>query len=167
MCGAAHFVVGGMMFRIVEHWYQSRDYRSLVSKIISYGIAFCCAFLSHFAVDHIPHYDYNFRVPNYAFGFLKLGCDLGIGLLLLSMIAGLISVKNSLRYTCIFVSGFLGLLPDILIFFYRHSHVVWFKKFVIFHDACHATVRPGLGPGMFSQIFLIVGALLLCQILKK
>ena len=149
---------------------------AVASTISSHPIlGFVLAFISHFLLDAIPHWDYHLSshasdghdhlnddlVLNKAFikDLSKIGLDMLLGLLIVLIIAS--------QYQNLFIPLILGLiagvLPDFLQFVYmkwRHEPMISLQKFHIWiHAKTDLNNRPAVG--ITFQVILVVLALVI------
>lgn len=98
------------------------------------------AFLSHFVLDAIPHFEYSikgikrFKRRQFFRSLIKVELDFCLGVVIFAFIAtDLSSIKV--------IYGLLGIvaavLPDGLMFFYYISGGRWFKRFYTLHYIVH------------------------------
>jgi hypothetical protein len=127
-------------------------------------LAFCLAFLSHFAADAIPHWEYKLSKsvdPKYSEGMslnrdffvdsVKVGSDILLGILLSYYIFSDVSIE-------ILSLGIIGgILPDIFQFLYgkiKIQPLIIFKKF---HDAVHSEkMDERMILGVSTQVLVIL-----------
>jgi len=132
--------------------------------------AFVLGFLSHFALDAIPHWDYPLRSPLIApnngahmllnralvFDLVTIGFDALFGLLVAVLL-----FATSGNYWAI-LSGVCGaMLPDALQFLYARFPREPLRAFQRFHEWMHTDkcIKPLLGIGsQFGLVVLIVSA---------
>ena len=136
------------------------------------GIVF--AFLSHFILDRIPHWEYSVEpLRNIsAKGLLyvapilrRVAIDLTAGFVVL-IIAVAIS-PNDIPFTAWALGGFFGILPDGLSFllFIRRKNGLWgsiLKVFYLIHQKVHFDKKTGLPPlriGLSTQAIAVLLAL--------
>lgn len=130
--------------------------------------AFCLGFLSHFILDAIPHYDYqllslqkgqkdsldvDMRLGRlFIFDLLRIGADLGIGLLILFMFFG----GHPALVLMILAGAFGAVLPDGLQFAYFKLKSPPLRALQRFHSFIHAEhdlkTRPVFG--LFCQALI-------------
>ncbi len=130
------------------------------------------AFLSHYLLDFIPHWEYsieNIKKRNWkksGLDFLKLTLDLGVGSILIMFIHHLTRVN----YFILFTAAFFAILPDILTalnwlcpnnkvlkYHFNFHHKIHFPK-----DPAPEQVRYGAGKKIllfwriFSQVLIVI-----------
>jgi len=136
------------------------------------GLVF--AFLSHFILDRIPHWEYSAEplrnIPTkgipYAMPILRrVALDIGAGFAVL-IIAVAIS-SDDIPFTAWAFGGFFGILPDGLSFllFLRKQNGLWgrfLKIFYLLHQKIHFNKKMGLPPlriGLSTQAIAVLLAL--------
>lgn len=144
------------------------------------ALAASAAFLSHFILDTIPHWDYSLGslekkgvvVDNdmntdssmFTLDLLKIGFDFLIGMVL---VAVAFHTFPPHVIVAAFVGALLGVLPDPLQFVYWKMRFTWMKPLQKFHMWMHAKTdlkeRPLLG--IFSQVAIIAIILLATRLL--
>ncbi len=133
--------------------------------------AFLAAFVSHFLIDAIPHWDYNLKSAkknetnlmksdilvnrDFVFDLGKILFDIILGILLSFFI---FQPSGNAEILTIAIGIVGGILPDPLQFLYfkfRHEPLVSLQKF---HFLIHTKVKLSGGwfVGVFLQIFLVV-----------
>ena len=136
------------------------------------GIVF--AFLSHFILDRIPHWEYSAEplrnIP--AKGILyvapilrRVALDITAGFIVL--ITAVAVSSHEIPFTAWALGGFFGILPDGLsfLFFIRKKGGRWgsiLKIFYLFHQKVHFDKKMGLPPlriGLSTQAIAILLAL--------
>ncbi len=142
-------------------------------------LGFCAAFLSHFVLDAIPHWDYKIKShkknpEDPLNGGVKFGKDFIIDLLkvLIDLILGfvlsfLIFSKDGLKNQEIALMGaFAGMFPDALQFAYWIFKTKFLKSIQKIHFAVHQIIeiKPSVFWGIFSQVAII--AIVLFIVLK-
>ena len=135
-------------------------------------LAIIAAFLSHFCLDAIPHWDYSLRSskedPNnqlnndiiigkdFYIDLVKIGCDVLAGLIIALLIA-----RPTTFYEFLFAmaTALAAMVPDFLQFFYfkwRHEPLVSLQKF---HTWIHAKIklkdRPIFGASFQAGVILL------------
>ncbi len=147
---------------------------SLVGALAAHNLplAATLGFVSHFAMDSIPHWDYHLssthedhdnklnsdmRVSDtkFAFDLLKIGIDVMLGLVVVKLL-----FYRSAWFLIIgaFIGALFAVLPDALQFVYwkfRHEPFISLQKFHIF---MHAQTRLDKKPllGVTSQIGILL-----------
>ena len=132
------------------------------------------AFLSHFILDRIPHWEYSAEalktIPTKGILYVapilrRVALDITAGFVVL-IVAVAISSDN-IPFTAWAFGGFFGILPDGLSFllFTRRKNGRWgkfLKIFYLFHQKAHFDKKMGLPPlriGLSTQAIAILLAL--------
>ena len=145
--------------------------------------AFIVGFISHFAADAIPHWDYHLKsyrrdkrnplrnniVLNRQFigDIIKIGCDFWLGIIL-AWIA--FAADNPALCLTTIVGAVGGILPDALQFVYFKVRQEPFTSLQRMHIHIHAKTRIGQEyyiMGIFIQIMLMVTVVFLTQSLTS
>ncbi len=124
---------------------------AIASKFQNPILGFLFAFLSHFALDFLPHQEYSFeniaekRWRKAKFDFLKVFLDLIFGIifvLFLYLLKDSVSLKQAIA---IFMGGFFAILPDgFSLLYFLFPKIKPLKTFYIFHRKIHDFKNPAL-----------------------
>ncbi len=139
---------------------------AIVSKIKFLPLAFFLAFLSHYLLDFIPHWEYSFenikeRRWRNSFGdFLKVALDTSFGLLLIFIFS-----KN---WPLALVGGFFAILSDgpmVINLILLNKSLKSLKIFEDFHQKFHYPKNKKISPfwGIFSQVVIVLIAIFLLR----
>ncbi len=154
----------------------------LIGAVASQNLAFAAsaAFLSHFLLDTIPHWDYklgsienqgivlnndmNTRSRTFLVDLIKIGCDfwIGMGLVILAYYQFPHQV-----FIGALIGGFMGLIPDPLQFVYWKSRWKWMVPLQKFHMFMHSENRLKGHPvlGILSQTVIMAVSLVAVRLL--
>lgn len=123
---------------------------AIVKAIPNPVISLPLAFLSHFALDSIPHWDGSPKAPfnkKTSFGIIA---DYAFGLTILYLLTS--GLDNQ---TLIILGGFLGTLPDFILGTYRHFVSIFSQySFVRIPNEFHMTIQRNVTfwPGLVISI---------------
>ena len=129
------------------------------------GAALLAGFMSHFLLDHLPHWDYidsakiNEEDSLTIRDFIKIGFDvlLGFGLALLFFTS-----NGQDGWESILMGAFGGMLPDALLFAYMKIRREPFKLFRRFHHLMHSSLKiKDARWGLFFQAAILLLVLIL------
>lgn len=132
---------------------------AIASKIQSAPLALFLAFLSHYFLDFIPHWEYSIenirekRWKKSLFDFLKVGLDILAGVLLLFLC--------SENQPIIYAGAFLAISPDGLTLI----GLIFSNKFLVHNDDFHQKIhflrdkKIPLFWGIFSQVVVVILAI--------
>lgn len=132
---------------------------SLATAISNPFILAVSAFISHFALDMIPHKDYEI-MPLKA-NFYKLVIDAGVSATLLFSVAGNLPLEKQVLFA---LGGFFGILPDGLWMLYRLFNWKFLEQYVEMHNFLHWLIIPESHKthpafGLFTQVSISIAAL--------
>lgn len=171
-----HVLMASLAVRAFENGstYRKRGWAKNVFIIFCISIVY--AFLSHFIMDMIPHWDPNFKwqeigIPMYL--LRKFGPDaILLGSLLLGQLIaqwmkiGLWKVQCLLQSWPALLAGIVSMIPDIVNAFWTMfwPETNWYKTFTYFHSWCHTDIHPQEFWGMilpFVVTFIMASTLTL------
>jgi len=132
---------------------------AIISKVKFLPLAFFLAFLSHYFLDFIPHWEYSVknikekRWKNSFSDFLKVALDAFLGLFLIFIFS-----KN---LPLALLGGFFALLPDGALFINLIFPNKLSRTFEYFHQKVHYPKDKKISPfwGIFSQILIVLIAI--------
>lgn len=141
---APHMLVGGAIgMRVKNVW-----------------LVFLLAFLSHFLLDFIPHWDYldSVIVSGFPF-FIKVTPDIIAGMLLLVIVVCRQNVSEKIL-RLIFLGAGAALLPDLIQFLFYNFEIAALAPFVDLHNFIHHFTGLSLAQGIPATILVSFLALL-------
>ncbi len=150
-----HVVVGAMGGAVAQRVTKKIRKRSLTYNILVLSLISLLAFGSHFILDHIQHYDYPFA-PDEVEGWTGVFSDTSFSILSICLALGLIYWRQVWQKRFILWCGFLGILPDVIVFGLRHSSAHFAHLFIRFHRWCHASSSLNITTGMIEYLFIYI-----------
>jgi len=125
----------------------------------SASLVFALAFVSHFFLDVIPHWDNNFDLASFKKSFeVKINKSLVFTVLADFFLALFLSflLFDILGNWLVFVGAFAAMLPDILKlgYFTPLKRNKWYRKHLLFH--AHIQKEVPLGIGILTQVVTVL-----------
>ncbi len=135
-----------------------RSKGTLNNRFNMLGLSCYLAFLSHFLVDSIPHFDYPIKDSSGHVIFTWILVDTFILCTLFSIVFWKkiidLNNKNTLKFLLMMISvAIFSMMPDIILATLSSSGIEIVSEFSQFHFWCHSQLIPTTKDGLINEFF--------------